>query len=40
MSHEKLKTMLMQNFGWKTKCIMGDVYRPANDPGIGNDSSK
>ena len=25
MSLEKLKTMLMQNFGEQTRCIMGDV---------------
>ena len=25
-SQEKLKTMLMQNFGWQIRCIMGDVY--------------
>ena len=25
MSQEKLKTMLMQNFGGQTRCIMGDV---------------
>ena len=24
-SHEKLKTMLIQNFGWQIRCIMGDV---------------
>ena len=25
MPQEKLKTMLMQNFGGQTRCIMGDV---------------
>ena len=25
MSQEKLKTMVMQNFGGQTTCIMGDV---------------
>ena len=25
MSQEKLKTMLMQNFGGQTDCIMGNV---------------
>ena len=25
MSQEKLKTILMQNFGRQTKCTMGDV---------------
>ena len=25
MSQEKLKTMVIQNFGGQTRCIMGDV---------------
>ena len=27
-SQEKLKTMLMQNFGWQTRCILGDMQVP------------
>ena len=30
MSQTKLKTMLMQNFGGQTKCIMGNM-ETAND---------
>ena len=29
-SQEKLRTMLMQNFGGQTRCIMGDYAQVAN----------